>query len=872
MRTQRIGPACAAAVTGCLLLLLAPAVVRAQPVTPTQYAVVPTAGLALPLTGLAGGEDALAVSANPAELYFMNGWDLNLAIDTSAPDEDKATAPGAGWGLFAATRVGGGVLPHLGWGMALEFLNPPRVALSPDPGSPTRYTWAVALPLGRLAALGVSWHHFFDDSGQPLHGLNTWDMGLSMRLGAHLAAGAVVRDLTQPDVAGVPVERRYELELALRPTGDDRLELGLGGRLGEIRTDFESGADIDGWLRASWRVTRGLYLRAQVDNRSLIALSPGPSGAPTSTQREWRISGGLDLSFGSTGVATYATGAFTNGGDGRLAGGTLVARVSQAAVPSVLGRRRRIERIDLEGDLGERDLTDLVAQLHLDRRDPSLVAVVVQVDGLEAGWDAIDEVRDELAALKQHGVKIYVYAVAGTTKQYYLASVADKVFVDPAGGLYLSGMAGTTLYFKGLFDKLGVLAQFSKIEEYKSAPEAYTRAGPTEPALIMHNELYDSMYEHVVQGIASGRHLTPDRVRVLIDNGPYTAGELAKIPELVDAVVDPDQLSDALIKDLGRSYPVEDAPLEREPRWDYPAIAIIYIDGDIVDGKSSVIPLLGTQLVGGDTIASSIAAARADSRVKAIILRINSPGGSALASEVISREVFKTRGVKPIICSMGDVAASGGYYSAAGCDTILAGPMTITGSIGIFNGKFDFSGLAHRLGITWTTYKRGTEADMNSLFRKFDPAEMKMMKRKLHYYYGRFIQAVAKGRGITTDQVNEVGRGHVWTGAQAKPIKLIDQFGGLGDAIELAKQRTGLSRDARVQLVLLPRPTESLVSKLLGGLVHAKADAEEGAAGALLRAALPAGAGRLLEAIPGSVWAEPTVPQARLPFALVPGD
>lgn len=853
-------------------MLLAPAVVRAQPATPTQYAVVPTDGLALPTTGIAGEQDALTVATNPAGLYFLDGWNLNLAIDTSAPDEDEATAPGPGWGLFAGTTVGGGVLPHVGWGIGLEFLQPPRVVLSPDPGSPTRFTWATALPLGRMAALGVSWHHFFDDDDQALHGLNTWDVGLSMRLGAHLAAGAVVRDLTQPDVDDVPVERRYELELVGRPTGDDRLELGLGGRIGEIRADFDSGADIDGWLRASWRVVRGVYLRGEVDNRSLIALSPGPSGAPTSDEREWRISAGIDISFGQAGVATYGTGAFTGGNDGRLAGGTLVARLSQAGVPSVLGRRRRIERIDLEGDLGERDLTNLVAQLHRDQRDPSLVAVVVQVDGLEAGWDAIDEVRTELAALRRRGVKVYVYAVAGTTKQYYLASVADKVFVDPAGGLYLSGMAGTTLYFKGLFDKLGVLAQFSKIEEYKSAPEAYTRTGPTEPALIMHNELYDSMYEHMVQGIARDRHLSPARVRVLIDNGPYTAGELAKIPELVDAVVDPDQLSDALIKDLGRAYPVEDAPFERDERWDYPAIAIIYIDGDIVDGKSSVIPILGTQLVGGDTIAGSIAAARADGRVKAIILRINSPGGSALASEVISREVFKTRGVKPIICSMGDVAASGGYYSAAGCDTILAGPMTITGSIGIFNGKFDFSGLAERLGVSWTTYKRGSEADMNSLFRKFDPAEMKMMKRKLHYYYGRFIQAVAQGRGITTDQVNEVGRGHVWTGAQARPIKLIDQFGGLGDAIELAKQRTGLGRDARVELLMLPRPPESLVSKLLGGLVHSRAGAEEGAARALLRAALPAGAGRLLEAIPGSVWAEPTVPQARLPFALVPGD
>jgi len=381
------------------------------------------------------------------------------------------------------------------------------------------------------------------------------------------------------------------------------------------------------------------------------------------------------------------------------------------------------------------------------------------------------------------------------------------------------------------------------------------------------------MYDHVVQTIGRGRALDSNRVRVLIDNGPYTSGELRKIPDLVDRVVTPEQLAEEITRELGELLPLMKAPEERDERWDYPTIAVIYIDGDIVDGKSAVIPIIGIRLVGGETIAQAIAAARANPDVEAIILRINSPGGSALASELMAREVFKTRGVKPIICSLGDVAASGGYFAAAGCDTILADPLTITGSIGIFNGKFDFSGLLGKLGLTWTTYKRGQLADMDSWVRPWDENELRMLKRKLHYYYGRFIRAVAEGRDLSTAQVDEVGRGRVWTGLQAKPISLIDGFGSIGDAIQLAKRRIGLSGDREVRLVLLPQEGSSLLGLLLGGLVRSDADRQSEAERSLLEKMLPLGAEKaLIQAIPGSVWYQPGVPQARLPFSIVWDD
>jgi len=873
MKNSRAGHPGAFTAAALLVLLVASAEVAAQPEpSSSRYAEEPTAGVNLPTSGIAGEADALAVSQNPAGLHFLGGWQLALALDL-VPDEEEATSAGSGWGMFAAGTFGGKLLPRLGWGLGLEFLSPPRVVLAPDPGSPTRFTLATSLPLGRMAAIGVGWHHFFDESGAALRGLDTFDLGASVRFGAHLAAGLALRDLGQPVVAGAPVERRYELEVVTRPTGDDRLELGLGGRLGEIRTDFSNGDDIDGWLRGSWRVVRGVYLRAQVENRSLFQLDLGPSGTGTVERRETRVTGGVELSFGGLGTAGYATSAFDGDGDGRFAGITAVMRVSEEDVPSVLSQDRRIEQIDLKGDVSERELTRLVAQLRLISRDEAVAAVLVQIDGLSAGWAATNEIRQGLASVRAAGKKVFVYMVQGTTKDYFLASVADKIYLDPAGGLRLAGMSATSLYFKGLFDKLGVVAQFEKIEEYKSAPEAYTRTGPTEPAFTSRNELYDSMYEHVVQAIGGGRGIDPARVRVLIDNGPYTSGELRKIPDLVDRVVTPEQLSEEVVREMGEAIPVMPAPSERDERWDYPTIAVIYIDGDIVDGKSAVIPFIGIRLTGGETIAAAIAAARASPKVEAIILRINSPGGSALASELMAREVFKTRGIKPIICSLGDVAASGGYFAAAGCDTILADPLTITGSIGIFNGKFDFSGLLGKLGITWSTYKRGQLADMDSWVRPWDENELKMLKRKLHYYYGRFIRAVAEGRNLSTAQVDQVGRGRVWTGLQAKPISLIDGFGNIGDAIQLAKRRVGLSGDREVRLVLLPQESTSLLGLLLGGLARSDADRQAEAERSLLEKMLPLGADKaLLQAIPGSVWYQPGVPQARLPFSIVWDD
>jgi protease-4 len=821
-----------------------------------RYAEPPTPGMALPTAPLAGEHDARAVVVNPGGLALVRGSELALALEV----EDTAVATGAGQGLgaFWARSLGGRIVPRLGIGLGLEWLRPPRAALETDPGQPFRFTLGLAAPLGDAAGAGVAWHHFIAEGA--LAGVDSLDLGLSLRVGNHLAAGAAVRDLATRAVGGAPVERRYEAELAVRPLASDALEAAVGGRFGEI------GHGVDGWARAALRIWRGGYLHAAVESRALRVIdSGGPLPLPPLPRdgRELRATLGIELSLGKTGATTLVTGLRDAAGRSHALGGEIVVRSSSAGPASVLGTPDHIERIDLAGSIGARGLTGLVVRLRAIARDPTAKAVVVTFDGVSSGWATLDELRGELVLLRAAGKLVFAYMVSGTGRDYYIASAANKIYLDPAGGLRLVGMAGTTMYFRGAFDQFGVIPQFEKIAEYKTAPEQFTEAGPTPVATRMRDDLLDSLWGRWVNAVADARRLTPAQVIALVDAGPYTAGALAADARLVDGVAAPDEISQLITREIGRNLPLDRPAADRPERWQRPGVAILYIDGDITDGKSRSLPIIGGSVAGGQTLIEALAAARADPRIGAIVLRIDSPGGSALASELIAREVFATRGIKPILCSMSDVAASGGYFVAAGCDLIFAEPMTITGSIGIFYGKFDIAGLARKLGVTTATSKRGRRADLESMFRPYTDDERGVLQGQLRYLYGRFVAAVAQGRGMAKEDVDAVGRGHVFTGAQAVPIKLVDRFGGLGDALDEARRRMGLAATAELQLFELPRPPASLLGAI-GDLLGVAAQA---APGLTELSELPA-ARQLLQAVPISLLVAPGTPQARLPFDL----
>ena len=816
-----------------------------------RYAEEPTEGMALPLVPLAGEFDARTVVANPGGLALLHGAEMALALGLEDPG--VADSAGPGFGAFFGGTFGGKIVPKFALGLGFEWLRPPRSQLSTDPGSPFRFTLGFAMGLGASTGVGFAWHHFHDDG--LLDGADTFDLGATTRWNNYLAVGATLKDLATSSIGAVPVQRRYELEAVLRPLGTATLELALGGRIGETR------ADVDGWARLSTRVTRGLTVHLGVETRDIHALVSTASGLIEDQGRDLRALVGLELSFGSLGVTAIASGLQDDTGGRHALGGQVVVRSSFLGPPSVLGPSDHIERIELSGTIGLREVTSLVVRMRAIARDPTAKAVVVTFDGVSGGWATLQELRDEIVAIKNTGRKVFAYMVSGTGRDYFIASAADKIYVDPAGGMRLVGMAGTTMYFKGFFDLVGVAPQFEKIAEYKSAPEQLTNTGPSDTAAKMHNELFDSLWDKWLTQVADGRKLSKADVQALVDAGPYTSGDLAKDKKLVDEVAAPDKVAQLVASEMGVILGVDVPPRERADRWTWPKVAVIYIDGDITDGASRSVPFLTQSLAGSQTLVAALSAARADPSIGAIILRIDSPGGSALASELISREVFATRGVKPILCSMSDVAASGGYFVAAGCDTIYAEPMTITGSIGIFYGKFDLSGLAQKLGITTDTYKRGKRSDVESLYRPYTDEERAVLLDKLRYMYGRFVGAVAEGRSMKKDEVDAVGRGHVWTGAQALPIKLVDKFGGFGDVLDEAKRRMKLGPNARVQLIELPNAPTSLLGTLTSLLgVHA--------AEPMSLTDLPM-VKSFIAGIPASVLVQPDAAQARLPNDIV---
>jgi protease IV len=813
-----------------------------------RYIEPPTQGMALPATPLAGEHDARVVVANPGGLALVRGRELALALD--AEDPEVSTGAGQGLGAFWARSIGGRWLPRLGIGVSLEWLRPSRGQLVLDPGKPFRATLGVAAPLGPSAGVGAAWHHFHGDG--VLGGVDALDLGLSLRLGSTLAGGVVVRDVATSAIGGLAVERRYEAEAVVRPFGTDAFEAGLGGRIGEVR------GDVDGWIRTSLRVTRGVVLLGALERRELRVIADTGIGPQERGGRDVRATLGIELSLGAYGVTSLVTGLRDEAGKNHALGTTTVLRASSLGAPSLLETPDHIERVDLAGAIGVRELTALVMRLRAIARDPSAKAVVVTFDGVTAGWAALEELRDELVRVRGAGKQLFAYMVSGTSRDYYVATAAHKIYIDPAGGVRLLGMTGTTMYFRGAFEQFGVKPQFEKIAEYKSAPEQFTEIGPTAIAARMRNDLFDSLWDRWVATVAEARHLSKRQVIALVDGGPYTGGDLAGDPRLVDAVAGPDKVSQLITSEIGQILSIASPARERPERWERPGIAVVYVDGDITDGTSQKIPVVGESLAGGQTLVDAVVAARNDPRVGAIILRIDSPGGSALASELIAREVFATRGVKPILCSMSNLAASGGYFVAAGCDLIFAEPMTITGSIGIFYGKFDIGGLARKLGVTTETFNRGKRADLESMFRPYTDEERAVLKDKLRYMYGRFVGAVAEGRGMKRPDVDAVGRGHVWTGEQAMPIKLVDRFGGLADAIDEARRQLGLGAAAKIQLIELPKPPSSLL-ETLGDLLGIRAQ------DTLSLADLPV-VKELLRGVPASVLVAPGVAHARLPF------
>jgi protease-4 len=450
-----------------------------------------------------------------------------------------------------------------------------------------------------------------------------------------------------------------------------------------------------------------------------------------------------------------------------------------------------------------RAMVDALRKAKVDRRVSSVLLVPGTMGGL---WGQVQELREAVADFKESGKPIVGYLEYGGEQQYYLASACDKVFLMPASPLDLTGLATYEIFLRGTFDKIGVYPDMLHIGEYKTAANTFTEKSFTPAHREMAESLTGDLYEQLIAGIAEGRGKTPGEVRAIVDRGPLLPEEAVRLG-LVDDVAYEDQIDDKV--ELGdqrirrldneqyRRVGLDSLGLNRGPR-----IAVIYADGTIVSGSSS--SEVGNQVVGSDTLTEYIRRARADDSIRAIVLRVDSPGGSAIASDVIWREMMLTRSSKPVIASMGDVAASGGYYIAMPAHAIVAQPGTLTGSIGVVMGKFVLDGTFDKLGLNMEAVGRGTYAEIYSPVRPFTATERAKIEEQMQATYDLFVEKAAQGRQTTPEKIDAVGQGRVWTGRQARELGLVDELGGLQRAIALAKERAEIPEDREVSLVIYP--------------------------------------------------------------------
>ncbi|REJ77458.1 MAG: signal peptide peptidase SppA [Acidobacteria bacterium] len=481
---------------------------------------------------------------------------------------------------------------------------------------------------------------------------------------------------------------------------------------------------------------------------------------------------------------------------------------------------------DLLGVPQPKSFSSLLTQLRKAKADKRIGAVLVDIEFSGLGWAKADELRRAMKDFRDSGKPLYAYSELGTNKEYYVAAAAEKIYMPPTGDIYITGFAANAMFYRGSLDKLGIEPEVIQIGKYKNAPDAYARKEMSEGQREVLNAVLDDLYGRLVSSISEDRKIDRERVIELIDEAPYNAVQAAdKSIGLIDGALYRDEVYKELHKRLG--YAEEDelrtisegsykqVPSETLGLNDGERIAVIYASGAISTGRSNNSPF-GSQTVGSDTIVSAVNSAADDESIKAIVLRVDSPGGSALASDLMWHALEKAKEKKPVVVSMGDYAASGGYYIACNANKIVAEPSTLTGSIGVFLGKPVLKGFYDWVGVSNEYILRGKNAGIFRETEKWtDDERAQFQEQANNIYYNNFVPKVATGRGMNNEQVDSIGQGRVWTGAQAKRNGLVDEIGGLEKAIEIAKELANLPADKDVKRVVLPKP-ETLFERLLG--------------------------------------------------------
>ncbi|MCB9593524.1 MAG: signal peptide peptidase SppA [Sandaracinaceae bacterium] len=764
-----------------LCLSLLPAAASAQLRRPTQSVAQPGYGF----TSVDGPE---ALALNPSALAFLESWGVGY-VHADASDQDAMS--GRGDGFYAATPILFGIAA----GLSVESVRPTRPSLFETDPERTMVSLGLAWEMQDSLSLGAALR-VLASGDLRLAGVTSLDLAASWRPVDWLGLSFAARDVVGPRLGGSTetIARSFVLGTALRPFGNRTLGLDVFGVIDE---QGRIGA------RAAAEVTVPFVGRLLAAAEAERLDTGDPSVAVTA---------GVAVDWGMVGV-----------------GGGVIAGDGYEAEPGwyVSGRVEGAQRVGIPpgdyvldvrlGGTGSRGILSVVRRLERALHDDRVRGVLLRPRGSGIGLAYAQELRLLVDQLREAGKPVVCHLDDASGAEWYLCAGADRVLVDPAGGVRLSGVSSELFHLGDLLRNVGIRADFVRIGQWKSAIEQYHDNTMSGPARAQRMDILDGAYRRLLFDGARDRETTPEALEALVDLGPHLPDEAVE-RGLAEALADERDMDEELRAAFSGSYPRETGePWAQPDRWGHrPRVGVVVVDDTIVDGESFDIPILGIHGSGGTTVSRAIDRLAADPSVVAIVLRVDSPGGSVLGSDQIYRAIVRARRRKPVIASLGGMAASGGYYVAAPAHEIWADPSTVTGSIGIWFGKVDFAPLGRLLGVELETIGRGRHAGATSLYRPFTAEERALLARDVRRWYMMFLRRVARGRSMTVREVDALGRGRLYLGDEAVRNGLVDHLGGFASALDAARQAAGVGPE--VDFIVVPERPSTLLDYVLSFL------------------------------------------------------
>ncbi|MDP1828214.1 MAG: signal peptide peptidase SppA [Archangium sp.] len=771
-----------------LLLALVSGTVLAQ--TAAVGGSDPSRGTTLLPGSSAWSDEATSLVYNPAGLGRvgrLNAWYVHERSNVRPQDND---------GLWFATSIG----DLIGLGVSFQWLRPSS-GLGLDRAK-TSLGFSAG-PQAFSAGATVNWF-----SSGTVQWVTTVDVGVQSRPVRWLSFAAFVRNLNAPQANLVGLNtffpREWTLGLGVRPFGE-RLTLGVDWLAREtvpvntsrlqytVQAHFLGGVRVLAGFSHAFAPGESLYFHAGLGfDLENVGYTQGVAYA--NGQVNWQFAGRFSLDKYESVVPQQKIAVISLADLGTTSGTSLGSLLGLASEDRYLRFIRFLERAVV---------------------DPELKGLVLKVEGAGVGLARADEVRAAIAKLRAAGKKVFAYILSAGDAEYLMVSGCDGIYAAPEAMVLIDGLRSSVTFFGGTAKRFGIDVDVARVGNYKTFPEQFTRADMSDAQRETINAYLDTNVKTVAARIKAARNIEPEAWQAAIDEGLKPAKRAVELRQL-DAVMTPQQFDELIGQQLPGARVARDyRPFDtRSERWGKQrSIAVIPVLGNISGGKNQTTPLTGDLVAGAQSFIEAIGEAAADSSVAAIVVRVDSGGGDGLASDLMYRAVLEAKKKKPVIASMGDVAASGGYYVAMGADEIVASPTTLTGSIGVFFAKPAIKKLAEDFGATQISISRGKLAGITDNFDPWTPDQRVAAQKWIDDFYDSFITEVASSRKLSKEAVDAVARGRVWSGEDAKAKGLVDHLGGLMDAIARAKEKSGEQGDLAISIY---QASPGLIPTLLG--------------------------------------------------------